>query len=1221
MAENKKDSFTFSDKIKNSKPAFNPFSKRVPSKIGANGKPKKTIFERTKRDAPFFVAAAAALLMLPFLYKYSGNIEDGGMLVPPGSEDTIFDPERFGFDPSVEDPTGQIAQYTGRDSFDLIKGWGSDEEPAADDSEIVDWRVQDGLDDNWNSTPSAPARSYAPAATRAAFQRTPTKINELGSASLNLRGGGGSIGRFGGANLKAAARQDSSGGPRQGIKPVSLQPLRAADSPSRSYFGQGGAAQARASRDAMGKSNALQALADAMFDPVRAGGVRGGGLGSGAFGTPGGGAQINHTLDYKGITPWWWDMMKERSQEAWRWKYFLWRRNLVEPLVRALADLAVGFGCCLVSGTDDCSMGNFLGMKAGGGSDPTCCDITEDSFRKLHPEAGWGKDACENWAKAEYGEAKWKEMCPSGWDEGRKAGRDLGFFGVRVDCLSNGIFGSAAGKKGPAQLKDRFNCEAVDTTHNFELQTAGKASKWHTYHLVVAKNYAPFEGGRNLCDAPLINYNKQSGSGIGNNEAKRGAREIQEVQTAARSSQGDSERGMGLIKENMNDGCVVYVAEGDVFDWNNFQVQVKNLLKQMYTDKTQAEYDKAFANMRLYFIEGLALKDKLSKNSWTWRKTEHNLELSNRVEVNGVEVKGMPIARLPMTYVDFETNFILHKGNKSDRTDKYKDKERRYRDTEIGVDGSSRTALANDGKENAIRMQCAFSDFQIKAVTIEEPSTLEAVLTFNPNVYGQNSEKLKVTMEVYDTNNTKLFVRDIPQNLRTAEGDGRVAIAYHPTAEEIALMTPANADEEKQVDVRWTASFGEKESHDNTGYAKMEPPEEHPVIDDGGTEVEEPQDVTGEGSATTFAYRLMDIPSNPSDRQKLASAKLTIPATDGTMAEASDEARRRATEQAMQEVENGGNVLAGSALYTDQRITQCFPNGGDNIVVKSDQAQAFMTMVREAYNQKHSDNPIVYTRAYPSIANLADATNIAIKEGISQTIPKAAVCQLGRIVSTIGKDKTMVSSFGGYTNVNKNKYGQEYNNTFGAFATYIGWESARYPSPMATDSSYPVKRFGNGLNPRFYGYNPPLTSYEYHYGNYTQSGNMSRTFQEDLNKRSQTAGDGDIFPLKELSLVKNASWVSSKTPEADDQNRQIYWQAYSPLFKEANGCDITYGSDVMSAKEALRYLEMVCRTGLSDKPRSSKIKTRTSSRPAIRGTGGGPGSTETGHSTSIGMAK
>ena len=100
MAENKKDSFTFSDKIKNSKPAFNPFSKRVPSKIGSNGKPKKTLFERTRRDAPFFVAAAAALLMLPFLYKYSGSVNEG-VIIPPGSEDSVFDPARFGFEPSV----------------------------------------------------------------------------------------------------------------------------------------------------------------------------------------------------------------------------------------------------------------------------------------------------------------------------------------------------------------------------------------------------------------------------------------------------------------------------------------------------------------------------------------------------------------------------------------------------------------------------------------------------------------------------------------------------------------------------------------------------------------------------------------------------------------------------------------------------------------------------------------------------------------------------------------------------------------------------------------------------------------------------------------------------------------------------------------------------------------------------------------------------------------
>ena len=1140
MAENKKDSFTFSDKIKNSKPAFNPFARRVSSKIGANGKPKKTIFERTKRDAPFFVAAAAALLMLPFLYKYSGNIEDGGMLVPPGSEDTIFDPERFGFDPSVEDPTGQIAQYTGRDSFDLIKGWGSDEEPAADDSEIVDWRVQDGLDDNWNSTPSAPARSYAPAATRAAFQRTPTKINELGSASLNLRGGGGSIGRFGGANLKAAARQDSSGGPRQGIKPVSLQPLRAADSPSRSYFGQGGAAQARASRDAMGKSNALQALSDAMFDPVRAGGVRGGGLGSGAFGTPGGGAQITHTLDYKGITPWWWDMMKERSQKAWEWKYFLWRRNLVEPLVRALADLAVGFGCCLVSGSDDCSMGNFLGMKAGAGSDPTCCDITEDSFRKLHPEAGWGKDDCENWAKAEYGEAKWKEMCPSGFDEGRKAGRDLGFFGVRVDCLSNGIFG-AAGKKGPAQLKDRFNCEAVDTTHNFELQTAGKASKWHTYHLVVAKNYAPFEGGRNLCDAPLINYNKQSGSGIGNNEAKRGEREIKEVRTAARSSQGDSERGMGLIKENMNDGCVVYVAEGDVFDWNNFQVQVKNLLRQMYSGKTQAEYDKAFANMRLYFIEGLALKKKLSKGS---------------VEVGGVEVKGMPVDRLPMTYVDFETNFILHKGNKSARTDKYKDKERRYRDTEIGVDGSSRTALANDGKENAIRMQCAFSDFQIKAVTIEEPSVLEGVLTFNPNVYGQNAEGLKTRMMVYNKNHQLLFQADDSSIQRGPGQDGKVALTYTLTPDNRQVIdTDPNASE---IDVMWVATNQDgKESQDNTGYAPLPPePKVNPTPENEEPPqlVEEPESIYA--YATTFAFRLGHIPGIVTERRLLNKEQIDIPASDAKDAERSAAALKQVTEKAMRNIDTNSNVLGEKALaWARAGNMRCLAEAGaENFEIQSSEAKEYMDIIAQTYNNKYPDLPkIANPRRYPSLANLVDAMHIAQEIGNGQ-VPKAAVCQMGLLIGTVSKDQTIKSQYNGQDG---------YTNPFGAFASYIGWDAMYYPTQNSDDSLLPT-----GLNPRF---NRGYTDNDYHWGGYVYSRGPKSVFQSEMQSRQKNGH----FPL--AALTRDASLQRAPGSQSViNANRKKYWdELYGPIWK--NGCDMYYDG-TMLVEDAITYLEMVCHT-------------------------------------------
>ena len=113
--EKKKESFTFSDKIKNSKPiASKSFANRISSKIGSDGKPKKTLFERTKRDAPFFIAALVALLLLPFLYKYSGQVNEEPM-VTPGSEESIFDPERYGFDTVTGDPEGQVALFSGRD--------------------------------------------------------------------------------------------------------------------------------------------------------------------------------------------------------------------------------------------------------------------------------------------------------------------------------------------------------------------------------------------------------------------------------------------------------------------------------------------------------------------------------------------------------------------------------------------------------------------------------------------------------------------------------------------------------------------------------------------------------------------------------------------------------------------------------------------------------------------------------------------------------------------------------------------------------------------------------------------------------------------------------------------------------------------------------------------------------------------------------------------------
>ncbi|MDD6173485.1 MAG: hypothetical protein PUB86_04275, partial [Elusimicrobia bacterium] len=65
-----KDSFTFSDKLKKSKSL--PLSKRIPSRVGGDGKAKRTLIQRAQRDLPFIIVAAAALLLLPLLSRNSG---------------------------------------------------------------------------------------------------------------------------------------------------------------------------------------------------------------------------------------------------------------------------------------------------------------------------------------------------------------------------------------------------------------------------------------------------------------------------------------------------------------------------------------------------------------------------------------------------------------------------------------------------------------------------------------------------------------------------------------------------------------------------------------------------------------------------------------------------------------------------------------------------------------------------------------------------------------------------------------------------------------------------------------------------------------------------------------------------------------------------------------------------------------------------------------------
>lgn len=489
-----KDSFTFSDKIKNSKPmGSKSFANRVSSKIGSDGKPRQTLFERTRRDAPFFIAALVALLLLPFLYKYSGQVSEEPM-VTPGSEESVFDPERYGFDTATGNPDGQIAQFAGRDSLSLIK---MGDDTSATDEVTNDYiPSHDGYDASQESSTSTEVeenntniykRAAAPA-TRAAFRRAATKINPLSSAGLTSRGGSRlGVGMWGGG-MKTAARKVGASGPRNSPKPVSLQPLQAAGKPSRTSFGHGSAAEARRSKDAMSKANAMQALMDAQMKPVQPGKI--GGLGGGNFGPGGGKGNLDRKFTYNGKEPWWWDMMKTRAQKEWeaefnrKWDWIKWKDNLLKTW------LAGAFNC-LVTGDEDGAMGKVFGAAKGAGNADKCGKYTAESWAKCErcrSFGEFGKDACHGLFNYK-GDDGQKDP----WSGGNQNSESLGFFSQRIDCLSNGL-GGAFGKmwsklfgknKGTFAEAGDCNTFAKDGLYTADFASTKNDGKWTVFHYVV----------------------------------------------------------------------------------------------------------------------------------------------------------------------------------------------------------------------------------------------------------------------------------------------------------------------------------------------------------------------------------------------------------------------------------------------------------------------------------------------------------------------------------------------------------------------------------------------------------------------------------------------------------------------------------------------------------------------------------------------------------------
>ncbi len=1175
MAENKKDSFTFSDKIKNSKPAFNPFSKRVSSKIGNNGKPKKTLFERTRRDAPFFVAAAAALLMLPFLYKYSGSVEDGEIITP--GTDSVFEPDRSGFDPSLEDPSAQIAQLSVRDPLSLIKGWG-DPEPAPS----VGSYDRDGMDDTY--TP--PARSYrnespyrqqAPAASRAAFQRqapAPTKVGKLGSASMNLRGGGGGFGRFGGANLKTAAKASSAEAPKAGVKPVSLQPLRAAGNPSRSYFGQGSAAQARASRDAMGKSNALQALTDAMYDPLKANQAPLGGLGGGDFVGGAGAGKWDPHSEYKGITPWWWDMMKQQEMEKWKWKYFLWRKGLVEPLIKGLADFLVQFGTgamsCLFTATDDISMGNMGRISTTIPGAPGKCNIN-DGDQSYTMEA-WCAENKDNSAHAGHyattcaSEDNFESACLQGliggtsvkagednkidhntWDDSSSTMNKMSYWGRVRNCFNNAYTGKAKElfDKNIHTVKEQSDCKQI-ANHSFILKPHSYFSdngydKY--YHIVIAKNVKI--KGKWLCEAEKIDAGfSVAGFNSGNTEGKKdggkGAASVKKSDAKVMHTSKDNatndhfgvkngQKGMSntrLSEHKYADECVIYLAEGISFNHDNYKFLLEEAQKSVVVDETGRNLYSGFGrnDASVYFTT--TVKNPKGVD-WNKQQIGQFKDKLIPVAIEGYVMKKNPFdgmrkmrKTLPMMYKDFIANYIE------------------------GQDGDS--AL------------CDWSDFDISAHDIINLDYVAATLTYGENV---NPDDITVTLDILDENGNKVAtgveVKKVENQNQEITGT-RGYVANFTTEQRSAMgnhMKPADGQTEldpaKKLVADWTATKGEDSSKDQATYRGAVSASQEVQTTKNNSEV-----VNTETNVTLLARSLTDIPATWNKRKQ-------VPTAAG----------------------NNQRIADGEVLI--QSLTADEESKFTNAFVGSDAATKYVNGIIGKYNAKvqelAGENASVVkmgmlTHTYPTVPEFVDAMNIA-KALNEKEVGKGIVCDMARGIASRSEDDTPNNKQKRKSNSN----GDTMTNTFGSFAIYIG-DGYLFPNAltkMPSGSEIIDHRFDCIENGTY------ICNPDYSWQNYVNNQTLQpyNAAQADLAKATKDGKFKGSYPLAALK--------QSVTGSTAAELRASYTRAYEVVFAGGETCNLQGN---MLIEDALEYVKLVAKNGTFFKPKASNITQGTSQR-------------------------
>lgn len=1251
-----KDSFTFSDKIKNSKPmGSKSFANRVSSKIGSDGKPRQTLFERTRRDAPFFIAALVALLLLPFLYKYSGQVSEEPM-VTPGSEESVFDPERYGFDTATGNPDGQIAQFAGRDSLSLIK---MGDDTSATDEVTNDYiPSHDGYDASQESSTSTEVeenntniykRAAAPA-TRAAFRRAATKINPLSSAGLTSRGGSRlGVGMWGGG-MKTAARKVGASGPRNSPKPVSLQPLQAAGKPSRTSFGNGSAAEARRSKDAMSKANAMQALMDAQMKPVQPGKI--GGLGGGSFGPGGGKGNLDRKFTYNGKEPWWWDMMKTRSQKEWeakfnrKWDWIKWKDKMLQGFLN-------GIFSCLATGTDDWSMGKMFGAEADAGKEPTCCGVKQANWEGF---AGVGVPFDPKTCKGFKKKPEYKDACASGWDDGNKNKVTMGPIAQRVDCLSNG-FGASFSKmwsklfgknKGTfAEIGD-CNTFAKDGLYTADFASTKNDGKWTVFHYVVGiptnrlsayYQMTPTKQAQEL----VVGYIDKGTTFNSNISAMKDRKNFVPlfVESVAIKNKKIRKNGeVSTINHNADDESA-YTFTADELSLMEIQenggIKYTEFLNNLRKGGVMIDAGETDAKDSLSVSTKGA---KQGKGFVTGARCPYPLvritcENHATVSSQGAKINGMPYAHL--TFTNGMTGEAAYNAMKSRFLISYMIQ---GEDNDVASAITTSTNIAHGQYYDIPHM-----DIKPYKGSWSEQMTGSGFVT-NSLGKERNAQNLATGYQVIansaNINKLRGSDRTNPSNRTIITWEIRQCDSLSVDGESINKGGCQNGViKERDEKGKVTAILGQDRPGRVVSTATC-------VYDDGGGVIEVPgfPTITGNDPAPQQEpVQPQPIVQEPG-KVKLDLANY-LSGNGGIPAKYNEQGRK----------DVGLTIPTDFKFNTSLNSANCRAVGLQRLA-KKDAAQAvfnnsaaksYVDSVLAAVNADPAltaKNTEVVHSGEVSVGQLVDAMTIAYQKNLlNREVPIEVVCSLGKTI--------------GYTSVDPDArvLRNVWRNTFGAFAAYTGVNSSFYPAPVV-----PGEDGKEYADRRFWGCNDIKTSARtadeeknadgtlykmsvddckksprdarcrlknivirngHHYGNYNWNGKYGPLgqvrrkdgdYDRNAYKKVLEAGgwttnadDPNAFPLhaiadvveRKFGFTRKQSLTADelKTEDVaglDDYNRREYVKAYRNIFNDVDkaGCQLD-DAGTMPVADALRYIGAVCTNGKNKKPGNGMMKCGT----------------------------